>query len=118
MTQTTSSSCVPRPANPNDFHPGKHVRIEAHIKKHHPNTLQFHRVLTNPNLCNITAGGRIPTRGATEATLHLFDVGVRTLTISNIKTIQHTPGVENYPDQFILTATITHVEPWDTVDTN
>lgn len=118
MKTITSSSCVPRPANPNDFQSGKHVRIEAHIKKHHPNTLQFHRVLTHPDLCNITAGGQVPTGGATEATLHLFDVGVRTLTISNIKTIRHTTGEENYPDELILTATITHVEPWETVDTN
>lgn len=118
MTQTTSTSCAPRAATPNDFHPGQQIRLKAHIKKHHPNTLQFRRILTHPNLCNIPAGGRIPTNGATEAALQPFGVGVRTLTISNIKTIQHTTGEENTPDQLILAATITHVELWDTVGTN
>ena len=53
MTHNSQS----RPATIADFAPGDRIRIEAHIKQRYPNTINFHRILTNPNTWDVTAFG-------------------------------------------------------------
>lgn len=103
-----------RPATIADFAPGDHIRIEAHIKQRYPNTINFHRILTNPNMWDITTLGQMG-RKATEATIYPQDVGIYAINISDIQVTEHTPGEENYPDQLVLTARIDTVETWATI---
>ena len=55
-------------------------------------------------------------RKATEGTIYPQDVGIYSLNISDIQSIEHTPGEENYPDQLVLTARIDTVESWETIE--
>lgn len=104
-----------RPATIADFAPGNRIRIEAHIKQRYPNTINFHRILTNPGMWDITAFGQMG-RKATEATIYPEGVGIYSLNISDIQVLEHTPGEENYPDQLVLTARIDTVEPCETIE--
>jgi hypothetical protein len=104
-----------RPATLADFAPGNRIRIEAHIKQRYQNTINFHRILTNPNMWDITILGQMG-RKATEATIYPQDVGIYAINISDIQIIEHTPGEENYPDQLVLTARIDTVETWETIE--
>lgn len=103
-----------RPATIADFAPGNRIRIEAHIKQRYPNTINIHRILTNPNMWDITALGQMG-RKATEATIYPQGVGIYAINISDIHIMEHTPGEENYPDQLVLTARIDAVESWATI---
>ena len=111
MTHNSQS----RPATIADFTPGNRIRIEAHIKQRYPNTINIHRILTNPNTWDVTAFGQMG-RKATEATIYPENVGIYALNISDIHIMEHTPGEENYPDQLVLTARIDTVEPWETIE--
>ena len=104
-----------RPVTIADFAPGNRIRIEAHIKQRYPNTINFHRILTNPGMWDITTLGQMG-REATEGTIYPQDVGVYAINISDIQIIEHTPGEENYPDQLVLTARIDTIEPWATIE--